>query len=72
MNLICFLVVSLAINTYAVPMFGLDTFPAWAALNPEIRQGDTLLKTGIVYLYCTLTVQVYREYRVYRGNEKVK
>jgi sodium-dependent dicarboxylate transporter 2/3/5 len=37
MNLICFLVVSLAINTYAVPMFGLDTFPAWAALDPEIR-----------------------------------
>ena len=66
MNLICFLVVSLAINTYAVPMFGLDTFPAWAALNPEIRQGDTLLKTGSVYLYCTLTVQVYREYRLYR------
>ena len=37
MNLICFLVLILAINSYAVPMFGLDTFPAWAAINADIR-----------------------------------
>lgn len=37
MNLICFLVLILAINSYAVPMFGLDTFPDWAALDSDIR-----------------------------------
>ena len=36
MNLICFLVLIIAINTYAVPMFGLDTFPAWAATDADI------------------------------------
>ena len=30
LNLLCIIVNMVAINTYAVPMFGLDTFPAWA------------------------------------------
>jgi len=33
MNIICFSVLLLAINTYAVPMFSLGTFPEWAAVD---------------------------------------
>jgi len=31
MNMICVITLCLAINTYAVPLFGLHTFPDWAA-----------------------------------------
>ena len=31
MNIICVFTLCLSINTYAVPLFGLNTFPDWAA-----------------------------------------
>jgi len=31
MNLICVVTLCVSINTYAVPLFGLNQFPAWAA-----------------------------------------
>ena len=36
MNLICFTVLIISVNTYAVPMFDLDIFPVWAAVDDNI------------------------------------
>ena len=33
MNVVCVLTVCMSINSYAVPLFNLDTFPAWARLQ---------------------------------------
>ena len=35
-NLLCLAVVTLCINTYGVPMFGLDEFPSWASTSISI------------------------------------
>ena len=42
MNFICVITLCLSINTYAVPLFGLNSFPAWAAAvhpNATMCQG---------------------------------
>ena len=33
MNFVCVTIICICINTYAIPLFGLNTFPAWAAHN---------------------------------------
>lgn len=35
MNFVCVTVICICINTYAIPLFGLNTFPEWAAHNLE-------------------------------------
>jgi len=35
MNIICVATISLSINTYAIPLFGLDSFPDWASVKLE-------------------------------------
>ena len=35
MNFVCVTVICICINTYAIPLFGLNTFPDWAAHNLE-------------------------------------
>ena len=36
MNIVCVFTIAISINTYAVPLFGLDEFPDWAAKKLEI------------------------------------
>ena len=35
MNIVCVFTIAISINTYAVPLFGLDEFPDWAAKKLE-------------------------------------
>ena len=33
MNFVCVIIICICINTYAIPLFSLNTFPHWAAVN---------------------------------------
>ena len=39
LNIITLITTAIAINTYAVPLFGLDTFPDWA--RPQLPENIT-------------------------------
>ena len=42
MNIICVFTLCVSINTYAIPLFNLGTFPDWAAAtHPNITMCDT-------------------------------
>lgn len=46
LNVICLAVVSICINTYGVPMFDLNQFPAWAD-GAVMRMGNETNICGI-------------------------
>ena len=58
MNFVCVTIICICINTYAIPLFGLNTFPAWAAHNLQNASmcdnmtifGSTVIIPGIMNL----------------------
>ena len=57
MNFVCISIICLCINSYAVPLFGLNTFPAWAAANlGNSSMCDTSAATSFVANLSTTTL----------------
>ena len=64
MNFVCVTIICICINTYAIPLFGLNTFPAWAAHNLQNASmcdnmtifGSTVIIPGINNMNLTAAV----------------